>query len=374
MNRSKSDWFIVYVSGQKGIGWHSLQCVIHHLLAFEHWDMALLMECGLKSNIATLLLNAQEQFNDEAIRQMLEDEHRFGFRSILWNENDYPAILKECAQPPWVIYAKGNIELLHQPAISIVGTRAPTSYGMTMAKKFAKELSERGFTIVSGLAGGIDTLSHQASINEYGSTIAVLPSGIKHCYPASNIRLYEQIAQKGLLLSESVHYAPVHKGRFHERNRIIAALGYATIIIEGEQNSGSMITARHTIEMDRELFAVPGPINCAKSSGPNFLILKGYARMLMTSNQILEELPWLSDMLKSSKQPIATDSLKDKKMNESMSKEENQVLQLLKGKQYTVDELLVLTNIPFGQLNTILLNLCMRQFIKQQPGSSYIAL
>jgi len=380
MTRSYSLWFIIYLSQQPNIGWHTLKIIIEHqLYETENWDTILLSKYISQKQRIDALMRAKQQFSRAIIDFMVADEARYHYRSILWNESDYPAILRECVQPPWVIFVKGRLDLLHTPKIAIVGTRAPSPYGITMTKQFATQLSQMGCTIVSGLAGGIDTLAHQHSLLEVGSTIAVLPCGIKNCYPNSNYKLYEQLEKNGLLISETVNVKTVHKGMFSQRNRIIAGLCYATIIVEGERKSGSMITARYTLDMDRELFSIPGSLQSIKSEGPNFLIYKGYARMLMSPNQLFEDIPWLLPTVKQYlKENVIVEQKNERKTEYSkkviLSNEENIVLQHIQNHPLTIDDLIIVTGYSYEKLNVILLQLCLYNFIQLHHGSLYIAL
>lgn len=380
MERSYTDWFIVYLTQQDGIGWHTINSLIAcNLLILDYWSEPILRQTILDEARIALLLKAKQNFNHETIASLKDDECIYHYESILWNESDYPAILRECVQPPWVIYIKGRKELLQSVMLAIVGTRAPTPYGIAITRQISSEFSRLGYSIVSGLAGGIDTIAHQSSIGLLSSTIAILPCGIKHCYPRSNYTLYKRLESEGLLISESVVNKVVHKGLFAQRNRIIAGLAYATIVVEGELKSGSMITAKYANEMNRELYAIPGSVFSEKSKGPNFLIYKGYARMLMNSSQLHEDLPWLVEQLK---QTLYT---KKKLLDENEEKiqpikkviltdEENIVLQHIRNHPLTIDDLVQLTSYSYVQLNVILLQLSIKHCIRLHHGTLYIAL
>lgn len=377
MGRSYSSWFIVYLTQQEGIGWHTIDHLIkYNLIEQDIWTEQLLLPYIKQIQKVKWLITLKQQFNNECIAKLEADERCYHYRSILWDESDYPAILRECVQPPWVIYVKGRLELLTAPAISIVGTRAPTPYGIAITKQIARELSQLGCTIVSGLAGGIDTIAHQHSLNELGSTIAILPCGIKYCYPNSNNKLYDEIVNNGLLISESVSVRTVHKGLFAQRNRLIAGLSYATIIVEGEMKSGSMITAKYVMDMDRELFSVPGTLFSKKSEGPNFLIYKGYARMLLNCNQMFDELPWLLQKINSYVENLKSEQMKIVSLSKKviLTNEENIVLQHIKNSPVTLDDLITMTGYTYEHLNVILLKLCLDNYIQLHHGSLYIAL
>lgn len=209
----------------------------------------------------------------------------------------YPPLLREINTPPTLLYALGNIDLLMSPQIAIVGTRKPTPNGHTTAKQFSMALARAGFTITSGLALGIDGACHDAAITAQGKTLAVLGNGLHHVYPRCHAKLYEQIRQHGLLISEfPPHVAPQAKN-FPQRNRIISGLSVATFVIEAALQSGSLITARLAAEQGREVFAMPGSIHNPQARGCHALIKNG-AKLVETVTDILEELqPLLQSQL-----------------------------------------------------------------------------
>jgi DNA processing protein len=203
---------------------------------------------------------------------------------------DYPAMLKSIFDPPWVIYAKGDIEYFSGNCISVVGTRNPTPYGVSSVSHVLLPLIKQGWVTVSGLAAGIDTVVHRLSISEKQPTIAVLGHGLGMVYPGTNKPLAEQITRRGILISEFPYHNKPKKWQFPLRNRIISGLSLGTLVIEARMKSGSLITADQALEQGREVFAVPGSILEACSSGTNTLIQNG-AKLVADSNDILAELP-----------------------------------------------------------------------------------
>lgn len=202
---------------------------------------------------------------------------------------DYPPLLRSIYDPPVVLYARGRIELLQSLMLGVVGTRRPTTYGVAAAERLSGDLSRAGLTIVSGLARGIDTAAHKATLQAEGNTVAVFGSGVDHIYPAENRKLAETISQKGLLLSEFPMGNPGHPQNFPIRNRIISGLGVGVLIVEGAQYSGSAITARLALDQDREVYAVPGNITSKMSWGPNLLIKQG-AKLVQEWNDVVSDL------------------------------------------------------------------------------------
>jgi DNA processing protein len=196
-------------------------------------------------------------------------------RSIVRGDPLFPTTLTELRVPPRELFALGNIDLLSEPLVAIVGTREASPYGTRAARTLASALARAGACVVSGLARGIDTAAHEGALDARGSTIAVLGSGVDIPYPASNRKLYERITRHGLVLSEMPCGARPHKGSFPNRNRIIAALARATIIVEAGQHSGAKITANHALELNRSVAAVPGPIDDERHAGSNELLRDG---------------------------------------------------------------------------------------------------
>jgi DNA processing protein len=211
------------------------------------------------------------------------------YHTIHIDDAIYPKLLKEIANPPTVLYAIGNIDLLHTPQIAIVGTRKPTINGRETAKQFAAYLAKAGFTITSGLALGIDGASHEGALQVGGNTIAVLGNGLHHSYPKSHRQLQSQIAEHGLLLSEFPPTTEPRAENFPKRNRIISGLSVATLVIEAAVKSGSLITANFACEQGREVFAIPGSIHNPQARGCHALIKNG-AKLVETVTDVLEEL------------------------------------------------------------------------------------
>ena len=203
----------------------------------------------------------------------------------------YPRRLREIFDPPIALFAKGRPELMVTPSIGVVGTRNPTPYGMAAAERLSADLSRAGLTIVSGMARGIDTAAHQATLKENGDTIAVLGCGVDIIYPSNNRRLYDEICKKGLLLSEFPMGAPAFPQNFPIRNRIVSGLSIGVLIVEGAQHSGSAITAKLAMDQGREVFAIPGNVTSKMSWGPNLLIKEGGAKLVQEWSDVTNELP-----------------------------------------------------------------------------------
>ena len=211
-----------------------------------------------------------------------------GNRLLTLADNDYPRRLLEISDPPPLLYLKGNPTLLQQEAVAIVGSRNATAQGVSNAEAFARDLSDGGFTIVSGLALGIDAAAHRGGLKGRGSSLAVVATGLDTVYPARNKGLAHELAQHGLLVSEFVLGTRPQAGNFPRRNRLISGLSRGVLVVEAAIRSGSLITARCALEQGREVFAIPGSVHSPLSKGCHALIKQG-AKLVETSADILEE-------------------------------------------------------------------------------------
>jgi DNA processing protein len=214
-----------------------------------------------------------------------------GIKVLTIKDKTYPKLLKEIYAPPALLYIQGK---LSEPCLGIVGSRELSPYGFKTAPKLSFELARKGLTIVSGLAKGIDTLAHQSALKARGKTIAVLGSGLDIIYPKDNQKLSKEIIQTGAVISEFPLGTPPKRQNFPQRNRIVSGLSRGVLIIEAGERSGSLITARQALEQNRDVFAVPGPINSLTSAGTNGLIKLG-AKPVTEVNDILEELSTLTN-------------------------------------------------------------------------------
>ncbi len=207
--------------------------------------------------------------------------------TTIFDEN-YPALLRQIYDPPWVLYGIGNFSLIHTKQIGVVGTRYPTKLGEKSIEKILPSLIDNQWTIVSGLAKGIDSLAHEQTIAHNGYTVAVLGSGLQYPYPPSNLELFQEICKNHLVISEYPPNVPPAKWQFPARNRIISGLSKAILVVEAQERSGSLITADQALEQGRDVYAVPGPIFSPKSDGTNFLIQQG-AKLIRSAEDILIE-------------------------------------------------------------------------------------
>ncbi|MEN3333714.1 MAG: processing protein [Blastocatellia bacterium] len=292
---------------------------------------------------------------------------------ITLSDARYPRLLRETFDPPIVLYAKGDItRALAQPAIAVVGSRHCSTYGRNVAEMLARELAERGLTIVSGLARGIDSAAHQGALDGRGLTVAVMGTGLDSIYPKENQKLADRIVESGALLTEFALQSPPLPQHFPFRNRVISGITLGVLVVEGAERSGSLITARMAMEQGRDVFAVPGNITSAKSFGPNTLIKDG-AKLVQTWRDVVEELPFeIKATILAAERPEGSHA--QLKFDEvALSEAERAVLLILQDDAATpIDELIAQAGLARGDLMSALLTLEMAGRIKQLPGKSFV--
>jgi DNA processing protein len=212
-----------------------------------------------------------------------------GNRLVTLADRDYPPLLLQTADPPAVLYVRGQVELLSRPALAVVGSRNPTAAGSANAEAFAEAFSRAGLTVVSGLALGVDAAAHRGALRGQGSTVAVCGTGLDRVYPARNRELALALAEQGALVSEFPIGTPPEPSNFPRRNRIISGLALGCLVVEAAIHSGSLITARQALEQNREVFAIPGSIHSPLSKGNHWLIKQG-AKLVESAQDVLGEL------------------------------------------------------------------------------------
>ncbi len=226
----------------------------------------------------------------EAGTRVLERVERLGGRTLIWDDPEYPALLRHIPEAPPVLFALGHLSLLHRPAVAVVGSRDHTPYGGEVARALAWGAASAGLVVVSGMARGLDAVAHEAALDAGGGTIGVLGNGLGVVYPAANAGLYRRVAERGLLLTEFPPGERPTAGSFPRRNRIISGLARVTVVVEAGEGSGALITAGTALEQGREVMAVPGPITSPSSVGANRLIRDG-AEPLLSSDDLLDHYP-----------------------------------------------------------------------------------
>lgn len=301
----------------------------------------------------------QTDIKNNNIDDYIDLLHSRGIELVTINSKLYPKCLKEIDNPPRVLYCKGDVKLLNNDnIIAIVGTRKPTNYGKTITEKLARELTENGLVIISGLADGVDTISHRASVENNGKTIAVLAGGFNHIYPASNIGLMDKIIKTGgLVITEREPNYTAQNYDFPIRNRIIAGLSKGVLITEASLKSGTMHTKEYAINYGKELFVVPGSILSSASEGCNSIIKQIPSTMVLSVEDILKVFN------KTKKE--------NNKKSIQLSVDEAIIYNILKDGEMSFDEILIKTNLSVKELTNLLTLMSFRGIIKKLAGNIY---
>jgi DNA processing protein len=313
------------------------------------------------------LIHSIANFNDWAeIDKEIQRARAAGIKMIPFSDAAYPASLRAIADPPPLLYVKGELRDNDSRAIAIVGSRSASDYGRRIARDLARGLASFGFTVVSGMARGIDGMAHESALQAGGRTLAVLGSGVDHAYPPEHEMLYRRISENGAVISELPMGARPIAFNFPARNRLISGLSLGVVIVEATEKSGSLITASLAAEQGREVFAVPGEAGASRSRGSHRLIRQG-AKLVETVEDIIEEIaPQLSR--RGDAAPASARSLP-----ENSGPAARQIFALLKETSLQVDQVIEQSGLPAPQVLQVLLDLELQGFVCQTPGKIYRA-
>jgi len=290
----------------------------------------------------------------------LSSLEKIGGRILTWEDDEYPPNLKAIYDPPPVLYLQGKIAPQDRRAVAVVGSRYPTTYGKIAAEKISFGLGKLGIAVVSGLARGVDSAAHQGALAAGGRTIGVLGCGIDLVYPPENGDLFRQVAGQGAVISEFPLSTPPDSDHFPIRNRIISGISLGVVVVEATLRSGSLITARFALEQGREVYALPGNVDSARSEGTNRLIKQG-AKLVMAAEDIVEEiLPHL-------KQAPAPEPPKPR-----LSADEDRVFSILERQPLHIDAIAAKSGWPVARVSSILLSLELAGHAKQLPGMRFL--
>jgi DNA processing protein len=334
---------------------------------FSSWAAAFsapieeLVRSGIEEKLADEFSQAKKNINLAVIMENLREEN---IHTISIEEDAYPELLKQIFYPPFLLYYKGNLNFDGQQALAVVGARKCTYYGQQVIEKLIPTLVKNKIAIVSGLAIGIDSLASTETVKAGGFTITILGSGVdkKSIYPEQNLCLANEIIESGgAIVSEFPPGTPPLKQHFPQRNRIIAGLAKATLVVEAAEKSGSLITARYALEEGREVMAVPGNIFSPASTGPNSLIRSG-AKPILEANDILES---FGLGMEEKNENIAKDF-------SSYSLDEQKILEKLSQEPKHVDELIREAELDTKIINSILSILEIKNAIRNVGGGNYI--
>ncbi len=316
---------------------------------------------GVRPSLARGIREARESGAGEKDLALAE---KLGARVIAREDEGYPALLRQTADPPILLYVQGTLTADETLALAVVGTRQPTPYGEQTATRLAQEMSRRGVTIVSGLARGIDTFAHQGALNAKGRTIAVLGSGLGHVYPPENQGLARKIAASGAVLSEMPCTTGPDARNFPRRNRIVSGLSLGVIVIEAPEKSGAIITCDWALEQGREVFAVPGKIDSPASGGCHKLLQQG-AKLVTKVEDIFEELGPYRALVRPAEAAAAA-------VKEELDANQQAVMELLESEAKELDELIEGTALPAATVSATLLMLEMKGLARALPGNRYV--
>lgn len=331
-------------------------------------SLAQLEGCNLPAAVA------QAVFKKEAFKRAEKELARIRTIAncglINWSDPEYPQTLLQIYDPPVLLYIRGDSQILNMPCVSIVGTRRPTLYGTQMAERLGRELAARGLVILSGMARGIDSIGHFGALTMNGRAVGVLGTGIDICYPKENKKLYEKVLERGAILSEfplGTHPAPEN---FPVRNRIVAGMPLAVVVVEGAQYSGSLITARLAMEYGREVCGVPGNVTQPVSFAPNQLIKQG-AKLVTNGEDVIEELPTpIRAMLVQAEKPEAEQ--RNLLVAASLNSSEKKVFEMLSSDEpLPIDDIVERSGLNSSDVLATLFNLEMKGVVRQMPGKQF---
>lgn len=328
---------------------------------------SLLKVDGIHKNLASRIQKAHSNINEMRCRteRELNILEKINAEIITVWDAEYPDILKKIYDPPILLYCKGKISETDKYSIGIVGTRNPSNYGKIQAERFAAGISSHNIAITSGLARGIDTVSHRAVLKSKGRTIAVVGSGLDVIYPPENKGLFDEIAESGLILSEFEPGSKPDAQNFPRRNRIISGLSLGILVIETKQTGGAMITASFALDQNREVFAVPGNIGSLQSEGTNLLIQKGEAKLVVNPDDLIQE---LGIKLK----PLIGKNIP--KPDVSLNMFEEKIVQNLGPEPIQIDKIAELSSMSTSDCLVYLLSLEFKGVVKQFPGKMFALL
>ena len=384
---------LIHLNLMPGVGLKTVQILRD---VFGSTERALQAAPDELRNVAQLSPAMQDLLIRKRVPYPLEREleliRKYGCHILTLYDDAYPPYLKEIDTPPLLLYIRGELIPEDARSISLVGSRDAKDYGRKVGYRLSYQLAQRGLTIVSGLAKGIDALAHRGALEAGGRTLAVMGNGLSVIYPAANSDLAEKIEASGALLSELPMAAKPRAKNFPRRNRIISGLTLGTVVVEASNRSGALITARHAAEQNREVFAVPGDIFSEHSTGTHKLINQG-AKLINTVDDLLNELPAhvLSDVQRGSSaspEPSVESDAAPPLLPQQLVPEDTQptpapppppdltpnekiVFDAIEGPASHIDTIVRTTQLPIGQVSSVLLMLELKGVVEQQPGKQF---
>ncbi len=329
-------------------------------------------DCQVPSSATRYL----QQANNDDLAAELSWLNKNNNHILPLNDPLYPPQLRQIEDPPLLLFVKGQAETLLLPQLAVVGSRNATAGGINNTQAFCHDLSQKGYVITSGLAAGIDATAHQAALDAGGQTVAVMGTGINQIYPKSHQQLAKSIVTQGAVISELPLNTPPHAHNFPRRNRIIAGLSLGTLVVEAAKKSGTLITARLSMEQNRPVMAIPGSIHNPHSKGCHLLIKQG-AKLVESAQDIAEELSpsvaMLSDQIRDQLQQSDSPNLEKNSEDPicQLPDSQQKVLSAMGHDPISFDHLMAATSMAVAELNSDLMLLELSGWISKSPGSQY---
>lgn len=353
------DW-LVALRQMEGIGYQTLSILLPYLEGIPSTPARLGEYIPPLPSLPLRKMEKIRQLSRNEVIQSKQALRQKNIQTITLLDDQFPSYLREIPDPPFVLYAIGQLTLLDHPMLGIVGTRNPTNYGRQVALHLGADLARYGFTVVSGMARGIDSEAHKGALSAHGGTIAVLGCGVDVVYPSENHRLYQELAARGLILSEYVPGTGPHTRLFPLRNRIISGLSLGVIVVEAAAKSGSLITVNHASDQGRDVFAIPGSILSPLSQGANHLLKDG----AIPVTQIDDIVQYYSHL------NLNLENKNNKKGHLTVN--ERRILDMIENTQITIDQIVAITTLPIQEILGVLLSLQLKGEIHQLPGCIYM--
>ncbi len=312
---------------------------------------------------------------EKIAKQEVDWAEQIGASIYVFGEPGYPEPLSKVFAPPPVLSIQGQWQGENEMSVAIVGTRVPTTYGKLMTEKLTRGLVDAGITVISGLARGVDGIAHRTAIREGGRTMVVLGCGLNVKYPPEHHELQSKVVDHGAVISQFSFTTGPDKMRFPIRNRVISGLTLGTVVIEAAEKSGALITAFSALDQNREVFALPGPVNSPKSKGTNNLIKKGHAKLVESAEDIINELPeYMRDIILNRQLNLKVDH-PETIINQidSLGRDERIIAGIVDHTEKHIDNIVEQSGLPMSKVSAILLSLEIKGLIKQMAGKRFIS-
>ena len=319
-----------------------------------------LRNAGLDQGTVTSIVEARDKISPE---QEMERMQKAGIKAYCWTDDAYPKHLREIEDRPPVLYVRGELHPEDEWSVAIVGTRRATPYGRQVAEHFATDLAGHGITVVSGLARGIDAVAHRTTVAAGGRTIAVQACGLDLVYPPEHSKLAVEISQHGAVVSDYPLGTQPRSEFFPRRNRILSGLSLGVLVVEGDEKSGALITARVALDQNREVFAVPGSIYSPTGRGTNKLIQEGEAKLVTRTEDILEE---LNLTMTTAKQQLELREVAPEDPTEA------KLLKLISTQPSHIDEVQRASGLPIATVSSALALLELKGMVRQVAPMSFV--